>query len=79
MIVRGTANPSIENVAVNTAEVVTDNIFPIMISTDEMLVEIRVSIVPLSFSPAPRSIAGYIAPLITYITKNNANISSGIR
>ena len=42
-------------------------------STDEIFVDIRVSIVPLSFSPAPKSIAGYIAPLITYITKKKAS------
>ena len=43
-----------------------------------MFVEIRVSMVPLSFSPAPKSIAGYMKPLITYITKNKANIAPNI-
>ena len=43
-----------------------------------MFVEIRVSMVPLSFSPAPKSIAGYIEPLITYITKNKANNAPNI-
>ena len=42
-----------------------------------MFVEIRVSMVPL-FSPAPKSIAGYIEPLITYITKNRANNAPNI-
>ena len=49
-----------------------------MMSTDEIFVDISVSIVPLSFSPAPKSIAGYIDPLITYITKNKANIAPNI-
>ena len=44
-----------------------------MISTEEMFVDISVSMVPLSFSPAPRSIAGYMEPLITYITKKRAS------
>ena len=74
MITRGIIKPSNENVAVKTAEAVTDNILPIIISSEEILVEIKVSIVPLSFSPAPKSIAGYIEPVITYITKKKARI-----
>ena len=66
--------PSNENVAVKTAEAVTDNILPIIISSEDILVEIRVSIGPLSFSPDPKSIAGYIEPVITYITKKKARI-----
>ena len=58
MITIGMAKPSIEKVAVRTAEVVTESIFPIIMSTEEILVDINVSIVPLSFSPAPKSTAG---------------------
>ena len=58
----GTINPSVENIAVMTADPVIANILPIIISNEEILVEINVSIVPRSFSPAPRSMAGYIEP-----------------
>ena len=65
-------NPSVENIAVITAERVIENIFPIIISTVDMFVETSVSIVPRSFSPAPRSIAGYIEPVKIYAMNINA-------
>ena len=71
-IINGIIKPSVENTAVITAESVIENILPMIISTEEIFVEIKVSIVPLSFSPAPISMAGYIDPCSTYAIKRKA-------
>ena len=51
MITRGIIKPSNENVAVKTAEAVTDNILPIIISSEEILVEIMESYQNFSKNP----------------------------
>ena len=52
-IINGIIKPSVENTAVITAESVIENILPMIISTEEIFVEIKVSIVPLSFPLLP--------------------------